>query len=248
MAQLSRPYQIALVALLGLVMVWFVALRPHGASSPESSSSAPTAPAKSVASSPAAPTPVYHGSAPGVEGLTHDIRKAHETVASSQQSAKQVEGESAETGSAQTSSANTTPPTSSAQSSSKPSVSTPAATDPVTTTPKSAGLSGVSGRVEAELKRGQTVLLLFWNRKSVDDLAVHKQLMQAAHQLGSKVAIHQASADQIGEFGPITQNVHVYQTPTILIINRHELVSTLTGFTDSFVIKQAVSEAQRRTG
>ncbi len=247
MAQISRPYQVALVALLGLVMVWFVALRPHGESSPGSSSSAPAAPAKSVASSPATPTPVYHGSAPGVQGLTRDIRKAHETVASSQQSAKQVEGESAEAGSTQTSSASASPPITSTQPSSKPSVSTGAASDPATT-PKSSALSGVSGRVEAELKRGQTVLLLFWNPKSVDDLAVRKQLMQAAHQLGSKVAIHQASANQIGEFGPITQNVHVYQTPTILIINRHEQVSTLTGFTDSFVIKQAVSEAQRQTG
>jgi hypothetical protein len=32
--------------------------------------------------------------------------------------------------------------------------------------------------------------------------------------------------------------VHVYQTPTILIVNRRGVVSTLTGLTDTFALKQ----------
>jgi hypothetical protein len=43
-SQLSRPYQIALVAAVGLFVLWFVALRPKGDSSSSWSSSTPSAP------------------------------------------------------------------------------------------------------------------------------------------------------------------------------------------------------------
>ena len=36
----------------------------------------------------------------------------------------------------------------------------------------------------------------------------------------------------------------MYQTPTILIVNRHGVVSTLTGLTDVFALEQAVREAR----
>jgi hypothetical protein len=63
---------------------------------------------------------------------------------------------------------------------------------------------------------------------------------------GSKgtVTVHGARANQVGTFGSITEVVHVYETPTILIVNRHGVVSTLTGLTDVFALKQAVREAR----
>lgn len=116
MAQLSRPYQIALAGIVLLAGVWLFAFRGHstgtsgsGSSSPAASSSASSA-AASPSSSSSAPvgagratspgqaTRVYHGPVPGLEGLTRDIAKAHSTVAASEHSAKQVEGESAEAG------------------------------------------------------------------------------------------------------------------------------------------------------
>ena len=115
MTQISRPFQIALLALGLLVAVWFIALRGHSATTggSGSSASAPSSPAqagKAPAPSPstpsssaaaeekaaAAPTPIYHGAAPGVAGLTRIIAKAHQAVAGSQQNAKQVEQESAQ--------------------------------------------------------------------------------------------------------------------------------------------------------
>ena len=78
MTQLSRPFQIALAA-AGLVLaVWFVALRGHSSSSESSppAASTPAASSSGGASKPGATGSVYHGSAPGVEGLTHDIAKA----------------------------------------------------------------------------------------------------------------------------------------------------------------------------
>jgi hypothetical protein len=91
------------------------------------------------------------------------------------------------------------------------------------------------------------VLLFFWNSRSVDDVAVQKQLQLVRHALGSKISIHQASPSQVGSFGGATQNVRVYETPTILIINRHEQITTLTGFEDAFGITQAVKQARGQT-
>ncbi|HEV3071521.1 MAG TPA: hypothetical protein VGY76_08885 [Solirubrobacteraceae bacterium] len=119
MAQLSRPYQIALAALGVLALAWFAVLHRPGSGS--SSSSEPT-PAPSAHVSPSTPsagstaspgangaganagangsagasTPTYHGAAPGVAGLTRDIAKAHGAVAQSEQNAAQLQSKSAQ--------------------------------------------------------------------------------------------------------------------------------------------------------
>ena len=109
MAQLSRPYQIALLALAMLVLVWFVALR-RPSSEPSSGSSAPSVSASSGSvagsassgsssaggSAAAKTSSVYHGAAPGVEGLTRDIQKAHGAVATSQRNAGELQSKSAQ--------------------------------------------------------------------------------------------------------------------------------------------------------
>ncbi len=87
-------------------------------------------------------------------------------------------------------------------------------------------------------------MLVFWDPRSSVDREV---LLQAdALAVGSKgtVTVHAALAGQVGMFGKITEVVHVYQTPTILIVNRRGVVSTLSGLTDVFALRQAVSEAR----
>jgi uncharacterized protein (UPF0333 family) len=106
MAQISRPFQIAFIVVVLLAGVWLFALQGHSSNSStsEPAAPAPAAPAKATAAvgsasseagSAAAATPIYKGAAPGVQGLTRAIAKAHETVANSQKSAAQVEAESA---------------------------------------------------------------------------------------------------------------------------------------------------------
>ena len=137
MPQVSRPLQVALAAVGLLVVVWFVALRGH------SSSSEPTAttPASSPQGSSAG---VYHGSAPGVEGLTRDIQKAHAAAGQSehasaqlQQKAAQASGEAAATPAASaTPSANGSAPAKAlARKTQAKSPSTKATTRPTTATP-----------------------------------------------------------------------------------------------------------------
>ncbi len=98
--------------------------------------------------------------------------------------------------------------------------------------------------VEKQLKQGKVVLVLFWNPKGSDDVAVHKELQAVEKQQGGKIAVHYALADQAGSFGSITKTIQVYQTPTILLVNEKGLTTTLTGFTDAFSIEQTIGEAR----
>jgi hypothetical protein len=254
MAQLSRPYQIAFVAMAFLVLVWFVALRGHSsnssssASAPAASTPAPIAASKAKAA--AAPSSVYHGAAPGVEGLTRAIAKAHGAVATSQQNAKQLQEKSAQASSQSTE--RTTPSTAVTNSSKAVApASTPARTSKSAThtqvKPHKATASGTPAQqkaVESELKGGKVVLLLFWNPKASVDVAVHKELQAVGRKLRGKIAVHDALAKQVGSFGSITKAIQVYQTPTILLVNRHGVTTTLTGLTDVYSLEQTIEEAR----
>lgn len=248
MTQLSRPYQIALAALALLMLVWFAALhgrRPSsggGSGSSPAASSAPATPsAAAQAKAAAAPTHIYHGVAPGVGGLTRAIDKAHGAVAQSQQEAHRVETSEPSAASA--------PPAQASHTA----TSTPA--HPATVTPvhahaappavkHAATKASMQAPVEHELQQGKTVLILFWNPHGSDDVAVHNALPAVQHALGGRIAVHYASAGQVGAFGTVTHAVQVTQTPTLLIVNPHGRTTVITGLNDAFAIRQAVAESR----
>jgi hypothetical protein len=263
MAQISRPFQIAFVALALFALVWLLALRGHSTSTSSSGSSAPAS-----SPSPAAPSSVYHGSAPGVEGLSRAIAKAHGAVTTSQQNAQQLQERSArasgETPSA--SAGGTTAPKASTAvptTSSAPSVaarhaaaktlahSRLAVHKPIrpihSKAPTGVGTvakPSMQQKVEAELKQGKTVSILFWNPKGSDDQAVSRELHAVGGKLRSSLAIHVALASQVSSFGTIIRGITVYGTPTVMIINKGGQARTLTGFTDAYAIEQAISESR----
>ena len=257
MAQLSRPYQIVLGVVLVFGLVWAVALHGRAGNpsepAPSTPPTSPPVPSAAAGAKPTAPTPVYHGKAPGVEGLTRDVAKAHGAVAISQQNAQKLQGKSGE--------ASNESPSSPAASSSP---ATHASAGSATAAHKSAQHVRVNGHVhlsaaatkahegqpaeqlavERELAHGKTVMLVFWNPKSTVDVEVHAQAKVLASRSKGKLELHAARAGQIGTFGKITEVARVYQTPTILIVNKQGVVSTLTGLTDVFALEQAVREAR----
>ncbi len=289
MTQISRPFQIALLAMGLFAAVWFFVLQGHSASTSGSGSSAPSAPAqsgKATSSTPAgssagsenatgAPKAVYHGAAPGVEGLTRAIAKAHGAVETSQQNAKDLEAKSAQAaseasaGAAAGASAVGSKPTVTVTSTTVSKGSSAAhagATHTVTVhtrtthgaaASKAASTSGAAASggsakspprmqatVEAELKQGKLVAILFWNPRASVDKTVQRELQLVGHKRGGKLAVHDARAAQVGSFGSVTREVQVYQTPTILIVNGHGQTTTVTGLTDTFAIEQAINEAK----
>jgi hypothetical protein len=269
MAQLSRPYQILLGVVLVLGLVWAVALRSHASNPSEPVPTSPTAatsagkPAISAAAeakAAAAPTPIYHGAAPGVEGLTRAIAKAHKAVATSQQNAQQLQGKSSEaSGESQVPSPNATTNAAAARGAAgavatqKSIVAgalareTPARAHshrPGSSSKTHGGRDAAQVAVERELAQGKTVMLVFWNPQSTVDQEVLAQARALAGGSKGTVTLHTALANQVDIFGTITEVARVYQTPTILIVNRHGVVSTLTGLTDVFGLEQALREAR----
>jgi hypothetical protein len=250
MAQLSRPYQIALVALAVLALVWFVALRhPAGESSSSSAPSAPAAASSSGGSS-AGTSSVYHGSAPGVEGLTKDIAKAHQAVAQSQHNAQELQrksaqasGEATSGGAASSAAAGAVTHGSASRSSSatatraKGSAHASAAGADAEAAPRAAAL-------ESELTRGKVGVVLFWNPKASDDRRVHEQLKSISHG-NRRIALQVANSKEASAFGQFTRTVQVLSTPTVLIVNRQGQVTTLTGLTDTFSVRQAIGDATK---
>ncbi len=217
MAQLSRPFQIALAAVVLFAVVWFVALQGHSSSSsstPVASTPAPTAAAKAKA-----PAGTTH-----IEGMTRAVTHAREAVAASQQTADKSAAASAEAppqGTTVTTSSTTVThatragaPGSSAVKTTKsttvihskhaavpaptvtkssatvtrPTHGAPSGTATVTKTTVHAA-PAQQAAVEQELKRGEVALVLFWNKNGADDVAVHEELQNllAAHH---EVAVH----------------------------------------------------------
>jgi hypothetical protein len=264
MAQLSRPFQIALVAVCLLAGVWLFALQGHSSSS-SSSSATPTTRASSPSSTPAssepaqgsssstaaaeahadaAPTPVYHGSAPGVHGLSSAISKAHGAVATSQQSAKQVEGESGE-GASSTASASASAKAAAPAKSSAPATRASSSTS-ASSSSASAPSAAVPTRqqaVEAAVAKGDVAVILFWNPRGSDDKSVHKALAQVK-RADHRIAVQEALASQVAAFGAVTRGVQIYATPAMLFVNKSGRTDQLNGLQDAFSIEQTIAEAR----
>ncbi len=259
MAHISRPFQIALAAIVLFAAVWFVALRGHS-SGTESSGSGASSSAPAAASQPSSgstagsagsgssggsgsstsPNSTYHGSAPGVAGLTRAIAKARGAVAQQQKSDH----------------ASTTATPAPTQTTTAPAVTSPAKTAPTSAakthaaapaakTHAKSGVPAMQLQVEGQLRHGKTVAILFWNPKGSVDAVVHRELQAAASKFAGKLAVHNARSSQVGSYGTFTRAVQVYSTPTILLINTRGLTSSVTGLTDAFSIEQAVAEVKQ---
>jgi hypothetical protein len=266
MAQLSRPFQIALLAAAVLAgVLLFTVTRPStsttgGGSTPAVSPSAPatsapaaTAKAKGTPAKRATSTHATHGSGDSLGGLSHAINKARQAETVVQQNSSHLTEKSAqasnETTPTQTSSAATHAPAASAIAA-KPTTTSPTKTStpaPARTTHRSTGkpTSAIpSGQraVEADLAKGDVVVLLFWNPQGTEDNTVHQAVRAVAHD--SRVAVREATAGQVANYGSITRGVQIYATPTVLLINKQGKALVLNGVQDTFSIEQAIAEAR----
>jgi hypothetical protein len=223
MTQLSRPYQIALVAMALFVAVWFLALRGRTAT-PEASSSS---------SSPAVATPQ----------TAQSTVKAAVTTAPAKRAAAPVSPERAKT-TTKARHATAARPAHTAEGTKSHSAAKAAPAVKAVPAPKHAPAKTLSpeASVEAQLKQGKLVAILFWNPASPVDATVGQELAAAAGSLGGKLAVHRTGADQVGTFGSITRAVQIDQTPTILLIDKTGRTVVLTGLTDAYAIKQAIEE------
>ena len=270
MAQLSRPYQIGLVAVALLAAAWLLLFQGHHSSpSTSGSSQAPAATARTV-QAPTAPAPAKaqgtagqatgHGSASSLGAYGKAIEKARGAVATSKQNAKELESKSASASSAASAPSANTSKSSSSSSAAAPAGSASHARTSAPGAASSAGTASHAGTksapvagqvrskvalrqhaVEAQLAQGKVALIFFWNPRGSDDRAVNRALGRLPH--GLRIAVDRAPANAVATFGTITRGVQVYGTPTLLVVNKKGEVTTLTGLQDSYTSAQAIREA-----
>jgi hypothetical protein len=228
LSQISPPMRIALLAALVFGVVWFVALRPGGASDEE-------------------PLPV----APGVEGLSNGVEQAREAqevadaaAAASQDTAAAVES-GADAGGAETSSG---------ESSASAATSTSSSTATATGSGGSAGTgadgsgapaaastgTGPAAPLVAALRRNRIVVLVFRNRSS-DSEAV-AAAARGVNRRGGRVVVRVASVSDVGRYRAFTGRTQVNQAPTTLVIGPTRRAQVITGFTTTGEISQAVGD------
>lgn len=237
MAQLSRPFQIALVAVVLFAGVWLFALQGRSTTTGGAGSPATVSP-----SAPAAP-------------VTHKPARTTSKAASSHTSSTRAAAGSASH--KVSTSATHAPVHRAAKTVTRTATHAPAKAvthapaKAVTKAPASAAHKGASApaatltgqhAVEADLAKGDVVVLLFWNPNGTDDVAAHKAV-QAVKNV-KHVAIQEAAANHVASFGSVTRGVQVYATPTIFVIGAHRQAIVLTGVQDAFSIEQAIAEAR----
>lgn len=254
MSQVSRPVQIALLAVLLIGALWFVALRPHSQTDTTATQPAPVAP---VAVAPHKP---LNAKTPVVGGLFGAVNKANGAVAASSANANQLEHNSAAAGTSPTAAAPSAPATTAtaaapvttatataaAPATSGAAAATHAATAPATkagtaTTP--AAVVSPAVVVGQELAAGKTVALLIWNPLGTDDRAVHAAL-QALVKPNGPLVVHYATAGQVADYGSIVSASQVLETPTLLVM-KGKSVQSITDLQDPSDLRQFIGDLQQ---
>jgi hypothetical protein len=232
--QVSLPYRIALGALLVVAALWFTVLKPQPAP---------------------APAPL----APGVAGLANATKAAKGAAAVSAEAnarAAATDGQSPAPTSAKKASSQTTNKTDAAsrKATGHPAVAKTvhhrvlprktapgAATKPSPTLLKADGTKDRSIPLLADLNRGRTLVLLFWNKKGADDRAVRSALKGVGRHHG-KVVVRSIPAQDVGDYEAITRGAQVLQSPTVLVIGKDKKAHPIVGFTYTGEIDQLVSD------
>ncbi|MCW3018932.1 MAG: hypothetical protein JWN10_1240 [Solirubrobacterales bacterium] len=261
MAQLSRPFQIALAAVVVLAGVWLFALQGHftstsgTGSSPAVSTTTSTTPvarkpvhANTKAASPRASS--THSSArssshaPSGSGAHARVRHSNTTVTRTvtKAPARSVTKAPAKTVTKAPAKAVTNTPAKAVTKAPAKTVKAPTSTaGKGASAPATATLSGQHA-VEADLARGDVVVLLFWNPSGTDDKSVQHAVQSV--KSANHVAVQEAEANQVASYGSVTRGVQVYATPTIFVIANSRKAIVLNGVQDAFAIQQAIAEAR----
>jgi hypothetical protein len=241
--QVSRPMQIALVAVVLLAGMWFTVLKPKPAD--DSASVTPVTPAPTAAASSSSSPKV----APGVKGLSRAVDKAKAASSASDATNAKIQAATGNGASASSSAASS--------SKAKATKSVAATKHKLTATPanaktttaakakaKPAAKVDPSDRLLAYLAKGKTLVVLF-EGKGADDKAARKAVHETAKADPKHVVSAYVPITKVGDYEKITSDVQVYGSPTILVIGADRKATALTGFVDAPSVQQAVGDARR---
>jgi hypothetical protein len=208
--------RIALMVVLAFAALWFAALRP-----------------KPPASEPVAtPAPAPRTAA----GVTSAPKKAEGAVAQANGSAAAKEAAAAD-GTAQAAKAKPAKPAAERAAA----ADTAAKSAPAGAEPAADDTPVRLQRVLDDLEAKRTTVLLFWDRRVSDDREVRRAVGDIDRH-GGKVRIHVQPIAKVGLFEPVTRNIPVATSPTVLIIGKDRRARAVQGLTvtrelDELVVK-----------
>src|SRR4051794_6389962 len=248
--QVSRPMQIALVAVVLLAGMWFTVLKPKSGDSASSFTPVQRTTAAAPPSAGATGT-----AAPGVKGLATAVDKAKAASATSDAANARVQ---AATGSAATVTGSPAAAQATATAKAKHGAATSAKAKAKAATPaaaksgakaattKAATAADVdpSDRLLAFLDKGKVLVMLF-EGKGADDKAARRAVHLTARHDAKHVVSAYIPITDVGKYEAITTDVQVLTSPTILVIGKDRKATPLTGFVDAAVVAQAVGDARR---
>ncbi len=136
-----------------------------------------------------------------------------------------------------------------------PSTTTPATSPQANATPdktgapspgkRRAGSQALPSPVAKALAAKQTVVLLIWNKRGVEDRSVKKSIDRLSPR-GGKVAKFSDTVNHLARYTRITAVASVNTTPAVIVINSRNQAEVLSGYYDFQTIDEFVSNASRR--
>jgi hypothetical protein len=236
MGNVSRPLIGLLVATVAMFALWTVALKPSGspdASSPQGLTKYQSAVAKARAAVATSKT----------EASTQTGGKPASTSPTEPQAPRATSSKATASTSTTATTATTTAATT-ATTATTPTVTHSTVTSPASKATAPAGTKPVPPRLDAvsrALIAKRAIALLFYNPVAADDQAIKGELAAVPGDHGRvlKLAV---PITQMTRY-PVTTQLQIAQSPTLVLIDRHHDATTIVGFADRFEIAQRVLDA-----
>ncbi|MEY2533614.1 MAG: hypothetical protein QOF29_1524 [bacterium] len=92
------------------------------------------------------------------------------------------------------------------------------------------------------IDRDRAVVLLFWNRRGIDDREVRRAVAATDRRAG-KVVVKVAGVRDVARYQAITRGVQVLGSPTVLVIGPDRTAKPIVGLTTTGELDQAVGDA-----
>jgi hypothetical protein len=232
MSQISPPIRILLVAVIGLVAVYMLFLRPK----PEEAvpaAAAPTATTPVPAKDPGAATSSGSGAV-----VQNAVKRTTDAGAQAKVAAGETAGGLAADDTAATGTAATGTTAAGAAAATQAGVPAPVTKATLLSLPKD---------VRHAVRRHKVLVLLFYNNRSSDDRAVRRALSKV-DTYGGQVFVDAHWIKSVSRYQAIARGVDVEQSPTIVVADRNLKAETLVGYVDRQTINQAVVDAIRASG
>jgi hypothetical protein len=216
--------RILLAGAVVFLAVWFTLLRPKSEPTPVTAVTTP--PAGNV-----------NTGEPAVSGPGKVVEKAKTTAATAESATKAAAGEA------------TTPTTDAKTGAATTSAKDPKSVSPVDAIP-AAALAKLPEDVAGALSSRRVLVLAVlttdgkaWRPLADDDRYVRNTLKHVNRYDGN-VLVKQVPLSKLAGYSALVNDLHVNQTPSVVVVDRNLKANVLTGYVDRIAINQAIADAR----